>query len=373
MTTKKYNTELNNLDIIDEFHFGHNMLRSTASLEQFFSQIYEILSPIIKQNKATISDINFDLYDKDRIRNDKINICWWRLDLGEEKYLKTWFIILNPRKGVGYSNFTISDVNDLLLKGKTNSGWYLLNQVQCLEDFITNEDFEEQANIIFTDIISLVISELFIQHEKNYSINHHYTNQFLNKLTNVKADIDSIIDNIQVQSSANTLGGGDSESSDHSIYYIYGRNETIAAATKSTKIRPITNNNIANLIHSKYLFNRSDVSVFLKNIENQDKQLNIRFFYNLVDFKKEFSDNSIRFLDNNYSIQTQLIGKFKITYTDGSTKLLPPTCQAITVTKTQDMVFFVVMLYASSFLSKTIDKVDYDDVRLIYKITGAIK
>lgn len=361
-TTSIETAALNKLSIIDRFNFGHNLLRSPTTLEQLYSQLTEVLTPVVLNHSESLSDINISVYSAEAVMTTKVNICWYKISDSS-----TYFILMNPYVGSAYVELTTDTLNQLLLNGKLSSGWYLLNQIDCLQSFISNASTTVDIDVFFAAIITKIVTTIFDNHESDYSINGHYTSQFASPLTNISTDIDAIINTIQIKSSSISDDSGGAS-------YIYSDTATVSTHTNAVTLTELTYaaDSIPNIVSSEYLNSRSDVAAFLINTTKQTGGCNIRFFFANVIFKNLDASKSIQFTDTNYSITTQLIGTFTIKYSDGSTVKIPPTCQAIPISKTADEIFFVVMLYSSNYLTKTISSIDADSVTLLYTLKGAL-
>lgn len=360
-------TALEKLSIIDKFNFGHNRLKSPATLEQIFTQLVETIKPVFDAHKHVISDINVSIYDKDTIVANKVNICWWQLRSPSGVPMSTYFILLNPYIGSSYTPMTSDNINQLLLNGKTSGGWYLLNQIDCLQDFISSTGTDDQINLFFSTILTRVIASIFGDHSKDYSFNAHYTLQFIDKLQNITKDIDALISTIQIKASSKMLDIGGTS-------YIYADDATIMTYYSNSTLEEFTINNVQEIVNSKYILKSADIASFLKNEVQQKQQCNVKFFYVHENFKapKLRSLTPFEFVDAVYSVTSQLLGKFKINYTDGTYIEISPSCQAIPIVKTQTNIFFLVMLYSNSYLNKAIESVDADNVKLIYSLKGPV-
>ena len=345
-------------EIAEKFHFGHNMLRSTVTFQQFFTQISTILEPVLAKYTHDISDINFGPYSESGVSRGKINICWWQLTLAESgEKMARYFILLNPVRGAVYTALTDDDITALLLDGRNSHGWYLINQIECLNEFITKG---AAANIIFERILRELVNKLFKNHEDTHSIAEHYLSQYIREFKGEK-DIDFIIDSLQTQTSSNSTA-------DTREHYIYSKSTSLRTLTARENIKPLDLAMVPDIINSTYLDRKFDTAAFISNALTENAS-NIYFFYSHASFNDGVNRS---FLDNNYSVNTQLTGKFKLKYSDGSTDTVPPSSQAIVLNKTPDEIFFVIMLYSPSFLAKTVSDVNPDEVLLNYKISGAV-
>lgn len=355
------------LRIIDNFNFGHNLLRSPATLEQIFTQLSETIKPIVLKHNTSLSNINISMYSIDTVSRTKVNICWYKLPLQQQNAAPVYFILMNPYVGGSYVDLTRDDLNQLLLNGKISSGWYLLNQIDSLQNFISNTSSVVDISLFFSAIITKVVTNIFNNHRTNFTINEHYTLQFVTELTNIKSDVDAMISTIQIKSSSTSSNEGGAA-------YVYADKGTISTYSNTASLSELayTSNSIPNIVDSKYLKNRSDVAAFLINTTKQNKNCNVRFFYAHVKFKNLDTSRPIEFTDNNYSISTQVVGKFKIKYADSTTMDVAPTCQAIPINKTMTDIFFVVMLYSNTQLTKTISSVSSENVKLLYTLKGTI-
>lgn len=352
---------LENLNIIDHFNFGHNLLRSPATIEQIFEQLIETIKPVVEKYKYSISDINIAVYDRDSIVVDKVNICWSQLP-GTDTYL----ILVNPYVGSTYVTLTDEVKLQLLLNGKTVGGWYLLNQIDCIQTFITSSD-NTIINVFFESILTAVTKFIFDTHISDYSLNAHYTLQFNEKLETIPDDVDDIISNIQIKASATTLDNS-------GVSYIYTDTGIIQTySPPPTALSEFNIKNIPQIITSEYLLKKSDIAAILKNTTKQQRESNVKFFYVYAQFNiAEPPAKKFEFADNMYSVSSQLIGKFKINYTDGTTVEISPTCQASPIIKTPNEIFFLIMLQSNNYLSKTINSIESEDVMLLYSLTGKI-
>lgn len=357
---------LDKLSIIDNFNFGHNLLRSPATLEQIFTQLTETIAPVVLKHQSALSDINISVYSAAAVVPTKVNICWYKVASSSAQGV--YLILMNPYVGSSYVDLTSDDLNQLLLNGKISSGWYLLNQIDCLQNFISNASTSVDIDLFFSSIITTVVTNVFAAHKADYTLNAHYAMQFADSLTNIETDINSIVGAIQIKaSSASTTSGG--------ATYVYADKGTISTYSNATELTELAygTDSIPNIVDSKYLHNRSDVAAFLINTAKQTKNCNVRFFAAHVIFRDLDASKSIEFTDDNYSVSTQVIGKFKVKYTDSTTIDIAPTCQAIPINKTVDEIFFVVMLYTSNYLTKTIDSVNSDNVKLLYTLKSTTK
>lgn len=370
---------IENLNIAQNFNFGHNILRSPASLEQIFSQILETLQPIVEKHKTKISTVNISAYEQGKVSALKANICWHKLQntFDDASSPLTYFIVMYPGTGATYREFTSDDIFNLLLNGRTTTGWYLLNQIDALYTFISNdESSNQQVEQIFKTVLTAVVQTLLESHYTDYSTDAHYTLKFKQSLTNIEKDVNELLSNIQLKATNDIVATGKISntisSSAESITYLYGDKNTIVtyAGAQPISTKYISQHNVPQIINSKYLFEHSDAAAFIINNAKQTTPSNLYFYYAVVDFMK--ASKPFEFIDANYSITSQLIGKFNVEYTDGSSNKLAPTCQAIPLHKTQHNTFFVIMLYINDYLSKTIERITSTDVTLLFNLTGAI-
>lgn len=361
---------INNLTVISNFNFGHNQLRSVTALEQIFSQIYENLAKVLAKHKHTISDINIAEYLDGNVISNKVNICWYRFKEATDTRPAMYFVMLNPRFGVTYNRLTNDNISELLLNGQLNNGWHLLNQVDCLHELLSDSTTDDASivNMFFDSVIRTVVKKIFEAHETDYSLRAHYTLQHVNELSKLN-DIDELISTIQVKSTSNIIDSAGAT-------YIHSNNDTIFTYTDTTTLHPITYDNdaITKIINSTYLLKRKDVSSFLVNLTKQKADdCNVRFFYAHILFSDLKSGTSlVEFVDSDYAITSQLLGKFKLSYADGTTIELPPTCQAVPIVKTPNELLFIVMLYSNNQLTKKIKKISTESVNLLYTLKGAI-
>lgn len=354
--------------IIDNFNFGHNLIRSPATLEQILSQLVETIKPVVKKYKQSISDINISVYDRDSISYDKANLCWYKLPINRPNKLNSYLILVNPFANSVFVPITSDVLMQLLLNGKTTSGWHLLNQIDCIQDFISNSDTSDSfVNIFFSNILKKVIDIIFNSHSDDLSLHGHYIKQFANTLQTYD-DVENVIGQIQIKAEKSKLTDTGSNvttiyATDNDVFKIY--------TSGQFKLTELSVANIPLIVNSEYLFKKSDIAAFLENKSKQSAPSNVKFYYVHENFNMPRSSTPpFEFADNMYSITSQLIGTFEVKYTDGTLVKLAPTSQAIPIVKTQNEIVFLIMLQTNTYLSKTIDKINTDNVRLLFTLKG---
>lgn len=353
--------------IVQHFQYGHNLLQAPVQVDEVFGMLDSIIKKVIDQIDDVIPDINLAPYADGKVDPSRANLCWVQL---KQNY---YGLILNTHIGSIYRPFTDEDIQNLLLNGQCAS-WYLVSKIQNLSYLVATDNGNNSVDgaiKYFKTLIIDIIERFF---------NDHESSKYYHPAGRVSADnLDKIISRAQIQNSSSIVASTNDKSvngtSSNSI--IKTPTEEICwQSVSNLPLTAITHSNISKMIHSDYLFERSDVEVFLKSTfekYNGKSGLPNEFcFYANFEFGTPY-------INLDYIVESQLQGYIEVDFSDGEIRKIFPDAQPIVFLKGKNSIIFIVIIKLDNDITKKVERIlmtnnnELEHLKLTISCTGVCK
>lgn len=380
MATDSLDLEISNIlnqviaeaQVVQHFQYGHNLLQSAVQIDELFSMLDTMIKKVSSVINDVIPDINLAPYKDGFVDSTRANLCW--IELTKDNY---YGLILNTSIGVQYRTFTDDDIQNLLLNGQTAS-WYLVSKIQNLSYLISldNDDKNKSLTIeYFKSLIMNIIERFFYEHEHS-SIYHPAGSVTYDTL-------ERVFSNFQIQNTNNISPAGDIESHAGQATWNQSliktnKHEICWQTAPDILLHRMDSTYAAKILSSKYLNERSDVAVFLKDtfdkMKNSNIEPNVYCFYSRADF-------AIPYVSLNYSIESQLRGYMEVEFESGEKQKIFPDTSPIVIDKGKNDITFITVVKISHDITKKIRDLVWQkglekylpNMRIVCSLTGISK
>ena len=353
--------------IISHFQYGHNLLQSPVQIDEIFGMLDTVVKKVIDEIEDIIPDINLAPYEDGKVDPSRANLCWIQL---KRNY---YGLILNTHTGITYNPFTDEDIQNLLLNGQCRS-WYLVSKIQNLSYLVATENENssvDSAIKYFKSLIIDIIERFFSDHE-NSKLYHPAGKVSINNL-------DKVISRAQIQNTRDITPATNDKSTDGTRSQSLIKTPTGDICWQSVSNKPlimINYSNVAKLIQSEYLFERSDVETLLKStFEKRNGKLGLpNEFCFFADYQF-----AIPYINLNYIVESQLQGYIEVEFSDGETRKIYPDAQPIVFMKGKNNIIFVVIIKLDNDITKKVENIvttldnELEHLKLTISCTGVYK
>ena len=349
--------------IIQRFHYGHNLLQSPVQIDEIFSMIDTIIDKVHGVVNDIIPDINMAPYAEGKIDPTRANLCWIELRDGY------YGLILNTSIGATYKEINEEDLQNLILTGQFSS-WYLISKIQNISYLLSSED---SATVFFRSLIIEIIEKFLSDHEKS-KVYHPAGFVDIKNIDHVFAyqQIQNTSSMIELPDTVSTNGGEWSQS-----IITTSKNKVCWQSTR-LKLQKIKSEDALDIIDSKYLNERSDVKTFLPQThkEKYSTNPNVFCFISIGKFITPYNDL-------NYEIECQLYGSLTLKYENGTTQTIVPDAQPLVISKGKNEIIFMSILKLDNSITNRIVEIEdltennntetLDNLHLMCSCTGVIE
>ena len=345
--------------IIQRFHYGHNLLQSPVQIDEIFSMIDTILDKVLSVVNDVIPDINMAEYSEGNIDPSRANLCWIELHDGY------YGLILNTHVGATYKNIDEKDLQTLLLTGQLSS-WYLVSKIQNISYLLSSTE----TTVAFFRSLIIEIIEKFLSDHESSKVYHPAGLVNFDNIDHVFAyqQIQNTSSMIELPDTASTNGGEWSQS-----IITTAKNKVCWQSTR-LRLQQIASEDALEIIDSQYLNERSDVKTFLELTHKEKYSTNPNVFCFI-----SFGEFVTPYIDLNYEVECQLFGSLTLEYENGTTERIIPDAQPLVINKGKNEIIFMSILKLDNSITNRIVKIKdltnsiLDNLYLMCSCTGAIE
>lgn len=346
--------------IIQRFHYGHNLLQSPVQIDEIFSMIDTIIGKVLNVVNDVIPDINMSQYAEGKIDPTRANLCWIELHDGY------YGLLLNTHIGSTYKEIDDVDKQNLLLTGQFSS-WYLVSKIQNISYLLSNMD---NTVVFFKSLIIEIIEKFLHDHETSQA--YHPAGQ-----VDIR-NIDHVFSYVQIQNTSSMIELPETASAnggEWSQSIITTSKNKVCWQSTRLNLQQIASKDVLDFIDSKYLNERSDVKAFLDltHKEKYKRNPNVFCFISVGTFITPY-------IELDYEIECQLFGSITLKYENGTSQKIIPDAQPLVINKGKNEIIFMSILKLDNNITNRIVEIEdmdtngkLENLHLMCSCTGVIE